>query len=107
MPEFTLHFEHLPGFQLSNELVYQQFEEDAVQFPKLVRRMLVLRNPAGDYQFMVILRRRHDSGPAEWFRAHVASDDELDDWIDLKELFRDCGEECERQHCALIAELFE
>lgn len=107
MPEFVLRFEHHPDFELTEEMVYQQFEEDCTLYPSLTRRMLVMRNRAGDYLFGVLLRRRHDSaGEPEWFIAHVATDEELDDWIDLKELFRSCGEECERQHGELLAKLF-
>ncbi|MCB1217348.1 hypothetical protein KDL44_08135 [bacterium] len=107
MPEFELRFEHHPDFELTTELVYQQFAEDCTLHPGLTRRMLVMRNPAGDYLFGVLIQRRHDKATAaEWFIAHVARDEELDDWIDLKELFRGCGEECERQHGELLGRIF-
>ncbi|MCB1186333.1 hypothetical protein KDL29_04120 [bacterium] len=107
MPEFELRFEHRPDFELTTELVYQQFAEDCTLHPQLTRRMLVMRNPAGDYLFGVLVQRRHDAAAyPEWFIAHVATDEELDDWIDLKELFRACGEVCERQHVELLLRLF-
>lgn len=107
MTEFLLDFEHLPDFELTTELVYQQFAEDSELLPQLCRRMLVMRNLQGDYLFGVMVMRRHsrDEDPV-WFIAHVATDEELDDWIDLKDLFRGCGEACERQHAELLARLF-
>ncbi len=107
MPEFVLHFEHRPGFELTEEMVYQQFQEDSSVLPQLTRRMLVMRNRAGDYLFGVLMQLRNDSTEEPlWFIAQVATDEELDDWIDLKELFRGCGEECERQHTELLRRLF-
>ena len=101
MPEYELAFIHMPDFELYDEIIYQQFEEASSLIPGLSRRSMIMRNPAGDYIICVLFGLAGDEREC-WFRALVGTDEEIDDWIDLKELFRASGEICETAHQEII-----